>query len=134
MNRPDVIAYLRGLSLEEVQGVLSDIEGTWSSRIILHGTCDGCYQIVLGPHACPGPRPEERGQSEFEVVLTGVPHSTTRLPIIQALRASNTLLTIAEARDLLERLPAQIQTGLSRVDAKDLAQRLRDAGGLVEVR
>lgn len=72
MNRTDVIAYLRGLSIQEVRDILRDIEDVWGSSIIVHEPCPDCHRIVYGPHACPGPAQTETEQYEFEVVLTGI--------------------------------------------------------------
>lgn len=56
MDRTQVVEYLRQLSVEDMRKVLSEVEGAWGARIILHQPCQGCQQVVFGPHACPGPR------------------------------------------------------------------------------
>lgn len=133
MTRPDVIAYLRGLSLEEIQSVLTDIEDTWASKIVLYGTCSDCQEIVRGPHACPGPRFRQGAQTEFDVYLVRVPE-TMRIPVVQALRAFDGTSTLTELRDSLNRLPLQLGAGLSRAAAEHIRQVLSSAGATVEVR
>jgi|SRR5215469_3273590 len=68
----------------------------------------------------------------FSVVVTGVIGDWK--PLAALLRQENPGLTPDAARTLLQNLPLMFRDGLEREAAFNLARKLRDARGVVEVR
>ena len=66
------------------------------------------------------------------VVLTGVGDS--KIQVIKAIRLIDQSLGLKEAKDLTESLPAEILKDAKAEDAKDAADKLKEAGATVEIK
>jgi large subunit ribosomal protein L7/L12 len=68
--------------------------------------------------------------NEFYVVLKAV--GANRVAVIRVLRET-TALSIAEAAELLERVPRTVKEGLTREEAEDVQKKLEEAGATAEI-
>jgi large subunit ribosomal protein L7/L12 len=80
--------------------------------------------------AAPVEAAEEK--TEFDVVMTSF--GEKKLDVIKAVRAEIAGLGLAEAKALVEGVPAKIKEGVSKDEAEGLKKKLEDAGAKVELK
>jgi large subunit ribosomal protein L7/L12 len=85
---------------------------------------------VAGPAAGPAAAAEEK--TEFDVVMTSF--GDKKLDVIKVVRGEIAGLGLAEAKALVEGIPAKIKEGISKDDAEDLKKKLEEAGAKVELK
>ncbi len=73
----------------------------------------------------------EDEQTEFDVKLVGVPEK--KLTVIKAVREI-TGLGLKEAKALVDEMPSDIKTQVSKEEADEIKAKVEDAGGTVEVK
>ena len=71
-------------------------------------------------------------QTEFDVVLTGVP-ADKKIQVIKVVREI-TGLGLKEAKDLVESAPKAIKEGASKEEAETIKKKLQDVAATVEVK
>ena len=74
---------------------------------------------------------EVEEQTEFEVVMTSF--GAEKIKVIKEVRAI-TGLGLAEAKALVEGVPAKIKEGINKDEANELKEKLAAAGAVVEVK
>ncbi|MFA5068430.1 MAG: 50S ribosomal protein L7/L12 [Candidatus Izemoplasmatales bacterium] len=74
---------------------------------------------------------EEQGPKEFDVVLTSVGQS--KVAVIKVVREI-TGLGLIEAKKLVDEAPKAIKEKVKETEAKELAQKLTEAGATVELK
>jgi len=84
---------------------------------------------VAGP-AAPAEAAEEK--TEFDVVMTSF--GEKKLDVIKVVRAEIAGLGLAEAKALVEGVPAKIKEAISKDDAEALKKKLEEAGAKVELK
>ena len=75
---------------------------------------------------------EGPGGDQQTVVLTGVGDS--KIQVIKAIRTIDQSLGLKEAKDMTENLPAEILKDAKAEDAKEAADKLKEAGATVELK
>ncbi|MDR0935650.1 MAG: 50S ribosomal protein L7/L12 [Oscillospiraceae bacterium] len=85
---------------------------------------------VAAVAAAPVEAAEEK--TEFDVVMTSF--GEKKLDVIKAVRAEIAGLGLAEAKALVEGVPAKIKEGVSKDEAEALKKKLEDAGAKVELK
>ena len=85
---------------------------------------------MAAPAAAAAPAAEEK--TEFDVVLVGF-DAAAKIKVIKAVREV-TGLGLAEAKALVEGIPAKIKEGVSKEDAEELKTKLEAAGAKVELK
>ena len=73
----------------------------------------------------------EEEKDEFDVILSAV--GDKKIQVIKAVRAI-TSLGLAEAKALVEGIPAKIKEGISKDEAEELKTKLEAAGATVELK
>jgi large subunit ribosomal protein L7/L12 len=82
----------------------------------------------------PGPAPEKPAeQTEFTVVLEGVPDQTKRVGVIKIIREI-TGLGLKESKDKVEGAPQNIKENIPKDEAEAIRKKLEDAGAKVTVK
>jgi large subunit ribosomal protein L7/L12 len=84
---------------------------------------------VAAPAAAAAPAAEEK--TEFDVVMTDF--GAEKIKVIKEVRAI-TGLGLAEAKALVEGVPAKIKEGVSKDDAEAVKKQLEGAGAKVEIK
>ncbi|MCY4143355.1 MAG: 50S ribosomal protein L7/L12 [Gammaproteobacteria bacterium] len=74
---------------------------------------------------------QEEEQTEFDVRLVGVPEK--KLTVIKAVREI-TGLGLKEAKALVDEMPSDVKTQISKEEADEIKAKIEDAGGTVEVK
>jgi len=81
--------------------------------------------------AAPVAEAEETGPKEFDVVLTSV--GASKVSVIKVVREL-TGLGLIEAKNLVDAAPKAIKEKVKEDEAKEIAQKLTDAGATVELK
>ena len=84
---------------------------------------------VAGPAAAAAPAEEEK--TEFDVVLKEV--GANKIAVIKVVRAA-TGLGLKEAKEIVDNVPKALKEGISKEDAEKLAEELKGAGAVAEVK
>lgn len=88
---------------------------------------------AAGPAAGPVAAAPVEEQTEFTVVLKGVP-ADKKIGVIKAVRTIKPELGLKEAKDLVEGAPQNVAVDVSKDDAEKAKKTLVDAGAEVEVK
>ena len=115
-----MIEEIKGLSVLELSELVHALEDTFGVS---------AAAVAAGPAAAAGPVVEE--QTEFDVVMTSF--GAAKLAVIKEVRAI-TGLGLAEAKGLVEGVPAKIKEGISKEDAEELKAKLEAVGATVELK
>lgn len=96
----------------------------------------------VAPAAAPAAAPAggEAGNGEGEaagganqtVMLTGI--GDNKIAVIKALRTIDQNLGLKEAKEMTENLPAEVLKDAKAEDAKEAADKLKEAGGTIELK
>ena len=93
-----------------------------------HGIEPSVAVVVAGP-ALAGSVPVEK--TAFDVILKAA--GASKLNVVKLVK-DLTGLGLKEAKDLVDSAPKPVKTGVSRVEADDVAAKLKEAGADVEVK
>ena len=126
ISQADVVEYIKNLKLAEVKDLVSRLEQEL-------GVKAGTPMMVgpAAPAAAAAAAPVEE-QTEFNVVLTGVPDATKKIGVIKAVRAL-TNLGLKEAKDAVEGAPTTIREAVNKEEAANAKKLLEEAGGEVKI-
>ena len=86
---------------------------------------------MAAPAAGGAAAPAAEEKTEFDVIMTSF--GSEKIKVIKEIRGV-TGLGLAEAKALVEGVPAKIKEGISKDDAEKLAEELKAAGAEVEVK
>ena len=87
--------------------------------------------VAAGPAvAAAGPVVEEK--TEFDVVMTSF--GAEKVKVIKAVREIVSGLGLAEAKALVEGIPAKIKEAVSKDEAEQLKKKLEEVGATVEIK
>ena len=86
---------------------------------------------MAAPAAGGAPAASAEEQSEFDVVMTEF--GSEKIKVIKEVRAI-TGLGLAEAKAMVEGVPAKIKEGVSKEEAEELKGKLVAAGAVVEIK
>ena len=113
-----MIEEIKGLTVLELAELVHALEDTFGVS---------AAAVAAGPAAAAGPVVEE--QTEFDVVMTSF--GAAKLAVIKEVRGI-TGLGLADAKKLVEGVPAKIKEGVSKEDAEAVKAQLEAAGATAE--
>ncbi len=87
--------------------------------------------VAAGPVAA-APAEEVEEKTEFDAVMTSF--GAEKVKVIKAVREIVTGLGLAEAKALVEGIPAKIKEAVSKEEAEDIKKKLEAVGATVEVK
>ena len=87
--------------------------------------------VAAGP-AAAAPVEEVEEKTEFDVVMTSF--GAEKVKVIKAVREIVSGLGLAEAKALVEAIPAKIKEGVAKEEAEELKKKLEAVGATVEVK
>ena len=111
----------KGLSVLELSELVHALEDTFGVS---------AAAVAAGPAAGAAAAPVEE-QTEFDVVMTSF--GAAKLAVIKEVRGI-TGLGLADAKKLVEGVPAKIKEGVSKEDAEAVKAQLEAAGATVELK
>ncbi len=116
----DMIEQIKGLTVLELSELVHALEDTFGVS---------AAAVAAGPAVDAGPVVEEK--TEFDVVMTSF--GAEKIKVIKEVRAI-TGLGLAEAKKLVEDVPAKIKEAISKEDAEALKAKLEAVGATVELK
>ncbi len=87
--------------------------------------------VAAGP-AVAAPAEEVEEKTEFDVVMTSF--GAEKVKVIKAVREIVSGLGLAEAKALVEAIPAKIKEGVQKEEAEELKKKLEEVGATVEIK
>jgi large subunit ribosomal protein L7/L12 len=87
--------------------------------------------VAAGPVAA-APAEEVEEKTEFDVVMTSF--GAEKVKVIKAVREIVSGLGLAEAKALVEGIPAKIKEGVAKEEAEELKKKLEEVGATVEIK
>ena len=115
-----MIEEIKGLTVLELSELVHALEDTFGVS---------AAAVAAGPTVAAGPVVEEK--TEFDVVMTSF--GAEKIKVIKEVRGI-TGLGLAEAKGLVEGVPAKIKEGISKEDAEALKAQLEAVGATVEIK
>jgi large subunit ribosomal protein L7/L12 len=115
-----MIEEIKGLTVLELAELVHALEDTFGVS---------AAAVAAGPAAAAGPVVEE--QTEFDVVMTSF--GAAKLAVIKEVRGI-TGLGLADAKKLVEGVPAKIKEAVSKEEAEAVKAQLEAAGATVELK
>ena len=115
-----MIEEIKGLTVLELSELVHALEDTFGVS---------AAAVAAGPAAAAGPVVEE--QTEFDVVMTSF--GAAKLAVIKEVRGI-TGLGLADAKKLVEGVPAKIKEAVSKEEAEAIKAQLEAAGATVELK
>ena len=116
-----LVEEVKGLTVLELSELVHTLEEVFG--------VSAAAAAVAGPAAAAAPVEEEK--TEFDVVLKEV--GATKLAVIKVVRAA-TGLGLKEAKEIVDNVPKALKEGISKEDAEKLAEELKGAGAVAEVK
>ena len=115
-----LIEEIKGLSVLELSELVHALEETF-----------GVSAAAAAAPAAGAAAPVVEEKTEFDVVLTSF--GAAKIKVIKEVRGI-TNLGLAEAKSLVENVPAKIKEGVSKEDAEALKAKLEAVGATVEIK
>ena len=116
-----MIEEIKGLSVLELSELVHALEDTFGVS---------AAAVAAGPAAGAAAAPVEE-KTEFDVVMTSF--GAEKIKVIKEVRGI-TGLGLAEAKAMVEGVPAKIKEGISKEDAEALKAQLEAVGATVEIK
>ena len=116
-----MIEEIKGLSVLELSELVHALEDTFGVS---------AAAVAAGPAAGAAAAPVEE-KTEFDVVMTSF--GAEKIKVIKEVRGI-TGLGLADAKALVEGVPAKIKEGISKEDAEALKAQLEAVGATVEIK
>ena len=116
-----LIEEVKGLTVLELSELVHTLEDVFG--------VSAAAAAVAGPAAAAAPAEEEK--TEFDVVLKEV--GANKIAVIKVVRAA-TGLGLKEAKEIVDNVPKALKEGISKEDAEKLAEELKGAGAVAEVK
>ena len=118
-NIQEIIEAIKGLTVLELNELVTACEEEFG------------VSAAAGVAVAAGPAVEVEEKTEFDVELTEV--GAEKIKVIKEVRGI-TGLGLAEAKGLVEGVPAKIKEGISKEDAEALKAQLEAVGATVEIK
>jgi large subunit ribosomal protein L7/L12 len=124
-----LVEEIQGLSVMELAELVKELQDKLGvSAIAPAPAASGQSQEA----AAPAPQEGQQGSGVQTVVLTNA--GANKIAVIKALREINPSLGLKEAKDMTEKLPAEVLKDAKAEEAKAAAEKLQAAGAQVELK
>ena len=126
IKKEDVIAFIEKMTVLEISEFVKELEekfGVSAAAPMMVGAMPAGGAGGAGEAA-----PE---QTEFDVVLIGP--GDKKIQVIKEVRAI-TGLGLKEAKGLVDAAPKALKEGVSKEEAEEIANKIKEAGGAVEIK
>ena len=124
------------MASEKVTALVEEVKGLTVLELseLVH-TLEEVFGVSAAAAAVAGPAvaaaPVEEEKTEFDVVLKEV--GSNKIDVIKVVRAA-TGLGLKEAKEIVDNAPKTLKEGISKEDAEKLAEELKGAGAVAEVK
>ena len=124
------------MASEKVTALVEEVKGLTVLELseLVH-TLEEVFGVSAAAAAVAGPAvaaaPVEEEKTEFDVVLKEF--GSNKIAVIKVVRAA-TGLGLKEAKEIVDNAPKTLKEGISKEDAEKLAEELKGAGAVAEVK
>lgn len=125
ITKEDVIQFIENMTVLELSELVKELEEKFGV------SAAAPMAMAAMPVAGGGDAAAVEEKTEFDVVLTGF--GDKKIQVIKAVREI-TGLGLKEAKAEVEGAPKAIKEGVSKDEADDIAKKLEEAGGTVEIK
>ena len=122
-NLDNIINSLSALTVLEAAELVGKLEEKWG----VSAAAPAAVAVAAGGAAEAAP-----AKDSFSVVLTGA--GSSKLNVIKVVRQINPDLNLKEAKELVESAPKVLREDISDSDAKELKQKIEEAGGTADIK
>jgi large subunit ribosomal protein L7/L12 len=125
ITKADVIAFIEKMTVIELSELVKELEQKFG--------VSAAAPVMMGAMPAGGAAPAEAAEekTEFTVVLTS--SGAQKIQVIKEVRAI-TGLGLKEAKELVDGAPKNVKEAVSKAEADDIAKKIQDAGGTVEIK
>ena len=124
LTQDQVIDYLSTLTVMDIVNLTKALEEKW-------GVKAAPVAIAGGGGGATEAKPVVEEKTEFSVVLKA--KGASPINVIKVVREI-TGLGLKDAKDLVDGAPKEVKAGVPKAEAEDIAKKLKDAGGDVEIK
>jgi len=125
LTKDQVVEWLSNLTILQVKELTDELEETWGV------SAAAAVAVAAGPAAGGGDAAAAEEKTEFDVVLTSA--GAKKIAVIKVVREA-TGLGLKEAKELVDGAPKAVKEAVSKAEADELAAKISEAGGEVEVK
>ena len=122
MNREEIIAAIKGMTVLELADLVKDLENEFGV------SAAAPVAVAAGPAAAEAV--EEK--TEFDVILKEA--GAKKINVIKIVREVLPGLGLKEAKDLVDGAPKPIKEGISKEAAEELKKKFEEAGAVIEIK
>ncbi len=122
MNREEIIAAIKGMTVLELADLVKDLENEFGV------SAAAPVAVAAGPVAAEAV--EEK--TEFDVILKEA--GAKKINVIKIVREVLPGLGLKEAKDLVDGAPKPIKEGVSKEAAEELKKKFEEAGAVIEIK
>ncbi len=126
MTREELIQELEKLTIVEMNELIKELEERWG----VSAAAPVAVAAVAGGAAAGGAAAEEE-KTEWDVVLKSA--GSQKIKVIKVVREI-TGLGLKEAKSLVDSAPKPVKEGISKEEAEEIANKLKEVGAEVEVK
>jgi len=123
ITQEQVVDYLSTLTVMQLVSLTKSLEDKWGVK--------AAPVAVAGPAGPATTAAPVEEKTEFTVVLKG--SGDKKIQVIKVVREL-TGLGLKDAKDLVEGAPKDVKAGVSKAEAEEVAAKLKEAGGDVEIK
>ena len=123
ITQEQVVEYLSGLTVMDLVKLTETLEDKWGVK--------AAPVAMAAPAAADAGAEKAEEQTEFTVVLKGP--GPKKIQVIKAVREI-TALGLKDAKTLVDSSPKEVKEGISKAEAEEIANKLKDAGAEVEIK
>ena len=124
VSREQVKDYIKSMSLMDAATLVKELEAEL-------GVSAAAPMMAAMPAAAGGGAAPVEEKDEFAVVLKAA--GEKKIQVIKVVREL-TGLGLKEAKDLVDGAPKSVKEGVTKAEAEDMAKKLEEAGGQVEIK
>lgn len=125
LTKDQVVEWLSNLTILQVKELTDELEETWGV------SAAAAVAVAAGPAAGGADAAAAEEKTEFDVVLTSA--GAKKIAVIKVVREA-TGLGLKEAKELVDGAPKAVKEAVSKAEADELAEKIKEAGGEVEVK
>ena len=125
ITKEQVVEFIGNMTVLELSAFIKELEEVFGVEAAAPAAA-----MMMAP-AAGGDASDEDEQTEFNVVLTAA--GGNKIAVIKAVRAL-TGLGLKEAKAVVDEAPKAVKEGVSKEEAEEAANQLKEAGAEVEVK
>ena len=125
VTKEEVVEFISNMTVLELSEFIKELE----EKFGVSAAAPAAAMVMAAPGAAAAPAEEEK--TEFDVVLKEV--GSNKIAVIKVVRAA-TGLGLKEAKEIVDNAPKTLKEGISKEDAEKLAEELKGAGAVAEVK